>query len=124
MTILDDGSYEYEFTLKGILSEVQKESLQYSCDNEKVVKIGEPISYKGIPYYMAQLNEFARTFSAAFNKVHKSLGVTNSVSYNYDYMAILSFKGHDELEVLDLLTLTYNKNPQLEKVYILMARLT
>ena len=29
---------------------------------------------------------------AAFNKVNKSLGVTNSVSYNYDYLGLLSFK--------------------------------
>ena len=29
---------------------------------------------------------------AAFNKVGKSLGVTNSVSYNYEYLVILSFK--------------------------------
>lgn len=29
---------------------------------------------------------------AAFNKVNKSLGVTNSVSYNYDYLAMLGFK--------------------------------
>ena len=29
---------------------------------------------------------------AAFNKVGKSLGVTNSVSYNYDYLGILDFK--------------------------------
>ena len=27
----------------------------------------------------------------AFNKAHKSLGVTNSVSYNYDHLAIVSF---------------------------------
>ena len=27
----------------------------------------------------------------AFNKCHKSLGVTNSVSYNYDYLAIIGF---------------------------------
>ena len=29
---------------------------------------------------------------AAFNKVNKSLGVNNSVSYNYDYLAIITFK--------------------------------
>ncbi len=28
----------------------------------------------------------------AFNKCHKSLGVTNSVSYNYDYEAVIGFK--------------------------------
>ena len=31
---------------------------------------------------------------ASFNKVHKSLGVTNSVSYNYDYLGIISFKSN------------------------------
>ncbi len=40
---------------------------------------------------------------AAFNKVHKSLGVSNSVSYNYDYLAIISVKGKSEDEILDAL---------------------
>jgi len=37
---------------------------------------------------------------AAFNKVHKSLGVNNSVSYNYDYLNILSFKACNADDVL------------------------
>lgn len=37
---------------------------------------------------------------AAFNKVHKSLGVTNSVSYNYDNLTILGFKSDKEEEIL------------------------
>ena len=40
---------------------------------------------------------------AAFNKVHKSLGVTNSVSYNYDYLGIISFNCSNEEEILDKL---------------------
>ncbi len=40
---------------------------------------------------------------AAFNKVNKSLGVTNSVSYNYDYLAILSFKTDREEEIFEAL---------------------
>lgn len=40
---------------------------------------------------------------AAFNKVHKSLGVTNSVSYNYDYLAVVSFKCENEEAILDKL---------------------
>lgn len=40
---------------------------------------------------------------AAFNKVNKSLGVTNSVSYNYEHLGVLSFKYDDEEKVLDLL---------------------
>ena len=31
----------------------------------------------------------------AYNKCHKSLGVTNSVSYNYDYEAVIGFKCDD-----------------------------
>lgn len=37
---------------------------------------------------------------AAFNKVHKSLGVSNSVSYNYDNLTILGFKSDKEEDVL------------------------
>lgn len=40
---------------------------------------------------------------AAFNKINKSLGVTNSVSYNYDHLGILSFKYDDEEKIFDLL---------------------
>lgn len=37
---------------------------------------------------------------AAFNKVHKSLGVSNSVLYNYDYLYIASFKADNEEDIL------------------------
>lgn len=37
---------------------------------------------------------------AAFNKVHKSLGVTNSVSYNYDNLTVLAFRSDKEEEIL------------------------
>ena len=39
----------------------------------------------------------------AFNKVNKSLGVSNSVSYNYDHYAIISFKSDAEEETLEAL---------------------
>ena len=38
---------------------------------------------------------------AAFNKVNKSLGVTNSVSYNYDYLGVLSFKSEKSEELFE-----------------------
>lgn len=40
---------------------------------------------------------------AAFNKVHKSLGVTNSVSYNYDNLTLVSFKCENEEEIFNTL---------------------
>ncbi len=38
---------------------------------------------------------------AAFNKVNKSLGVTNSVAYNYDYLAIVTFKTDKEEAIFE-----------------------
>ena len=38
---------------------------------------------------------------AAFNKVNKSLGVTNSVAYNYDYLSVISFKSELEEEIFE-----------------------
>lgn len=35
------------------------------------VKIGDSINYKGIPYYMNQLNQFVRTYAKAFNDIHR-----------------------------------------------------
>lgn len=72
VTVNADGTYSYEFTLNGTYTPSQVNSLQYACDNSKTVKIGEPIGYKGIPYYMSQLNEFVRTFSMEFNRIHNS----------------------------------------------------
>ncbi len=40
---------------------------------------------------------------AAFNKVHKSLGVTNSVSYNYDHLSIVGIKSDLEAELFEAL---------------------
>ncbi len=37
----------------------------------------------------------------AFNKVHKSLGVTNSVAFNYDYLAIIAVKSDKEEEIFN-----------------------
>lgn len=40
---------------------------------------------------------------AAFNKVHKSLGVTNSVTYNYDHLSIIGVKSDLESELFEAL---------------------
>ncbi len=40
---------------------------------------------------------------ATFNKVNKSLGVTNSVSYNYDHLGIMEFSYDDEEKIFNSL---------------------
>lgn len=55
-----DGKLTFDFKLKTPLtSDVSGEAY-----------IDKSVDYKGIPYYMSQLNEFVRTFSSAFNALH------------------------------------------------------
>lgn len=56
------GNYTYTFQLK--------EPLKKDADGLNG-HVGESIDYKGIPYYMAKLNEFVRTFASSFNELHK-----------------------------------------------------
>lgn len=49
------------------------------------------------------VNRTVGNVRAAFNKVNKSLGVNNSVSYNYDYLAIISFKTEKQEEIFESL---------------------
>ncbi len=57
------GKFVYTFALK--------DEVRVDVADEKAF-IGESINYKGIPYYMSQLNEFARTYAKAFNDIHRS----------------------------------------------------
>lgn len=58
-----DGKFIYTFELK--------DSITVDAIGAKA-SIGESIDYKGIPYYMSQMNEFARTFAKAFNDIHRT----------------------------------------------------
>ena len=57
----DTGGFVYEFSLE--------EEIIVGSDEAKII-IGEDIDYKGIPYYMSQLNQFVRTYAKAFNDIH------------------------------------------------------
>ena len=57
----DDDSKQYKFTLE--------EKLDSDITNANAT-IGKAINYKGIPYYMGQMNEFVRTFAKSFNDIH------------------------------------------------------
>ncbi|MBE5963185.1 MAG: flagellar hook-associated protein FlgK [Lachnospiraceae bacterium] len=57
----DTGTYVYDFSLE--------EEITTGSDEVSII-IGENIDYKGIPYYMSQLNQFVRTYAKAFNDIH------------------------------------------------------
>ncbi len=70
------GKYTYTFTLKDALSEFDADNINNQQTSAAAVgkplitSIGDAVEYRGIPYYMSQLNEFVRTFSATFNQQH------------------------------------------------------
>jgi flagellar hook-associated protein 1 FlgK len=58
-----DGKYVYNFELADFAEEDA---------SGEAGQVGESINYKGIPYYMEQLNEFVRTYAKAVNDIHRS----------------------------------------------------
>ncbi len=82
--VIGDKEYTYSgFKANGALNTAtgKMEITDYEFDIDKPlsrdyvdceVRIGESISYKGIPYYMGQLDEFSRTFAKKFNDLTTS----------------------------------------------------
>jgi flagellar hook-associated protein 1 FlgK len=74
------GNHEYTYTGFEVTKDADSGNFIYTFELDSPVvvdamnetaSIGESIDYKGIPYYMSQMNEFVRTFSKAFNEIHR-----------------------------------------------------
>ena len=103
---------ESNILLKRLVEKAKKDQVPSDIINraiDKAKKTGgedyEVVTYEGfgpgastliIRTLTDNVNRTVGMIRAAFNKVHKSLGVTNSVAYNYDYLAIISSKDLDE----------------------------
>ena len=74
VSLNDEGKYEYEFALETPMKQ-DTDDITPSTENltgyQYNAVIGQDIDYKGIPYYMAQMNEFVRTFAKAYNDICK-----------------------------------------------------
>lgn len=108
---------ESNINLKRIVEKAKKQQVPSDIINRAIDKAkgagGEDYSeiiYEGfgpgastliIKTLTDNVNRTVGEVRAAFNKVHKSLGVTNSVSYNYDYLGIISFKYEDEEKIFE-----------------------
>lgn len=68
-----DGDSTYTFT-------IDEDSLSSIPDMNRVVTIGYSNSYQGIPYYMAQMNEWIRQFSDAVNQIMVSGYTSDSLA--------------------------------------------
>ena len=66
----DTGLAKFKYTFK--LKENKPITRDISEDDKVTAKIGEQVNFKGIPYYLGQLNTFVRKFSKEFNEIHKT----------------------------------------------------
>ena len=110
---------ESNVLLKRLVDKAKKEQVPSDIINRAIDKAKgaggeeyEVVTYEGfgpgastliIRTLTDNVNRTVGMVRAAFNKIHKSLGVTNSVSYNYDYLAINSVKDMNEEEVFNAL---------------------
>ena len=62
-----DGSYSYTFTI----DESANNANLTETRKNKDATIGQSVNYQGVPYYMQQMNEWARTFAQKFNEILK-----------------------------------------------------
>ena len=108
---------ESNISLKRIVEKAKKEQVPSDIINRAIDKAkgagGEDyteVVYEGfgpgastfiIKTLTDNVNRTVGFVRAAFNKVNKSLGVTNSVSYNYDYLSIISFNSDKEEEIFE-----------------------
>jgi flagellar hook-associated protein 1 FlgK len=73
VSVAADGTYTYTFSLSESLDQGKQEHLDVAMAKGKTEStVGDDVDYRGIPYYMSQLTEFVRTFSANFNQVQNS----------------------------------------------------
>ena len=88
----DDDAKKYTFELK--------DNYDATSLTHKDIFIGVNIDYQGIPYYMAQMNEWVRSFAQAMNKIEKT-AQTNVDGTNPTYAEVLFTCGSDELKFDD-----------------------
>ncbi len=70
-TMETDGNGEATYSYTFVLSAEQEKNAKHITTDRvgKVATVGANVDYEGIPYYMAQLNEWVRTFSEKFNDI-------------------------------------------------------
>lgn len=64
-----NGNFTYEFTLRNQMPAANATALNNAVQYGYTANVGEQVESRGVPYYMAQLNEFVRTFAQEFNLV-------------------------------------------------------
>ena len=102
VTVGIDGTYTYTFTLSEPLEEADKKNIKTAFDNSESASIGDSVDFRGIPYYMSQLNEFIRTFSANINQLQNA-GYDMDNNNGVDLFVGLDSKTDKQMDMIELI---------------------
>jgi flagellar hook-associated protein 1 FlgK len=121
VTVDDEGKYEYVFQMA--------EPTRRNYDQGVTVNVGSKVDYKGIPYYMAQLNQFIRTFAENFNNVHRtgqSLDGETDISFFTGYNVVSGEEyllgNFNNTTDTDVTYITSDTNEEFTSYYMLTAQ--
>lgn len=65
----DAGNFVYEFTMEDQMPASEATALNYAVQYGYTANVGKAVDSRGVPFYMAQLNEFVRTLAQEFNRI-------------------------------------------------------
>ena len=100
-----DGTYTYTFTLSENLDAADKKNIKAACDKQESATIGDAVDFRGIPYYMSQLNEFIRTFSANINQL-QNIGYDMDNNHGVDLFVGTDNSTGKQMDMIELIRST------------------
>ncbi len=116
-----NGVYTYNFNLT--------EPARWNYPAGTKVSIGSDMNYKGIPYYLAQLSQFVRTFAEKFNTIHRQGQNLNGEADNHFFTATNVLTGEEYVlgnfngtADTDITTLSSDRNQVNNSYYMLTAK--
>lgn len=100
-----DGTYTYTFTLSENLSTADEKNINTEYGKKESASIGDSVDFRGIPYYMSQLNEFIRTFSANVNQL-QNIGYDMDNNHGVDLFVGTDSSTGKQMDMIELIRST------------------
>lgn len=79
------GNGEYKFHLAEQMTQLDVTKLETAAAQGKKAEVGNTVSYCGIPYYQAKINEFVRCYAKAANDIHTTGQTLDGSAAGYLY---------------------------------------
>ena len=97
-----DAKGKSTITLSENLDATSTTNIEKAYKKGDSASIGDSVDFRGIPYYMSQLNEFIRTFSANVNQLQNA-GYDMNNDHGVDLFVGLDSKTNKQMDMIELI---------------------